>query len=86
MRPVMKKVLLEFVHMLAASVFVGISVYGIFIYWGGETREKIPVSNSLLLGLGAVICVVIFVTVGGLLDRIAAASESGRGPEPNNNG
>ena len=86
MRPVMKKVLLEFVHMLAASVFVGISVYGIFIYWGGETQEKIPASNSLLLGLGAVICMVIFVTVGGLLDKIAAAAESGRGPEPNNNG
>ena len=82
----MKKFLLEFVHMSAASAFVGISVYGIFIYWGGETREKIPVSNSLLLGLGAVICIGIFVTVGGLLDRIADARQAGNGTEQKDNG
>ena len=75
MGPVMKRYLLEFIQMLAASAFVGISLYGIFIYWGGETQEKIPASQSLLLGLGAVICIIVYVTIGGLLDRIAASSE-----------
>ena len=71
----MKKVLLEVLQMLAMSAFVGISLYGVFMYWGGETQEKIPASQSLLLGLGAVICIIVFITIGGLLDRIAAASE-----------
>ena len=86
MAPVMKKALLEFMQMLAASAFVGISLYGVFIYWGGEIQEKIPASQSLLLGLGAVICIIVFVTIGGLLDKIASASETGSGSESNRNG
>ena len=86
MGPVRKRLLLEFIQMLAASAFVGISLYGVFIFWGGEIQEKIPASQSLLLGLAAVICITIFVTIGGLLDRIAMASEKGSGSESNSNG
>ena len=86
MRPVVKRLLLEFIQMLAASAFVGISLFGVFIYWGGEIQEKIPASQSLLLGLGAVICILIFITIGGLLDRIAMASEQASGSDSNSNG
>jgi formate hydrogenlyase subunit 3/multisubunit Na+/H+ antiporter MnhD subunit len=82
----MKKVLLEVLQMLAMSAFVGISLYGVFMYWGGETHEKIPASQSLLLGLAAVICVIVFITIGGLLDRIAAAGQAGSGTEQKDNG
>lgn len=82
----MKKVLLELLQMLSTSAFAGISLYGIFMYWGGETQEKIPASRSLLLGLGAVICVIVFITVGGLLDRIADARQAGNGTEQKDNG
>jgi hypothetical protein len=70
----MKKVSLELLQVLAGSAFVGISLYGIFMYWGGETQEKIPASQSLLLGLAAVICITVFVMIGGILDEIAASS------------
>jgi hypothetical protein len=70
----MKKVSLELLQVLAGSAFVGISLYGIFMYWGGETQEKIPASQSLLLGLAAVICITVFVMIGGILDKIAASS------------
>ncbi len=73
----MKKVLLELLQMLSTSAFAGISLYGIFMYWGGATQEKIPASRSLLLGLGAVICVIVFITVGGVLHRIADARQAG---------
>jgi hypothetical protein len=74
----MKRWILEFTQMLAASVFVGISFYGVFIYWKGEIQEKIPASKSLLLGLGAVICIIAFVIIGDLLDKIALAGEAGK--------
>ena len=77
----MKKGLLEFIQILAFSIFIGIAVYGAIIYWGGETQEKIPVSSSLLLGLGAVICIVVIVVIGGVLDRIASVEEAGDNPE-----
>jgi len=82
----MKKWILEFIQMLAASAFVGISVYGVFIYWKGEIQEKIPASQSLLLGLVAVICIIVFITIGGFLDRIAMASEQASGSDSNSNG
>jgi uncharacterized membrane protein len=82
----MKKVSLELLQVLAGSAFVGISLYGIFMYWGGETQEKIPASQSLLLGLAAVICITIFVMIGGLLDEIAAAGQAGSGTEQKDNG
>jgi hypothetical protein len=73
----MKKVFLEFIQILAFSIFIGIAVYGAIIYWGGETNEKIPASSSLLLGLGAVICIIVIVIIGGFLDRMASSSEEG---------
>ena len=66
-----KRGLLLFIQNLAAAVFIGISVYGVVIYWGGEIDQKIPAGQSLLLGLLAVICVGVIVYVGGLQDRIA---------------
>ena len=86
MSPTTQRVLLEFLQMLAGSTFVGISLYGVFIYWAGETQEKIPASQSLLLGLGAVICITVFITIGGLLDRIADARQAGNGTEQKDNG
>jgi hypothetical protein len=71
----MKKGLLQFLQHLAASVFIGIAVYGAILYWGGETQKKIPVTESLLLGLGAIICIIVVVAIGGLLDRIAETIE-----------
>ena len=66
-----KRGLLVFVQNLAASIFIGVSAYGVIIYWGGETSQKIPMGQSLLLGFLAVICVVVVVYLGGLQDRIA---------------
>lgn len=67
--------MLQFIQHLAASIFIGISVYGAIIYYGGEIRKKIPVKESLLLGLGAVICVIVVVLIGGLQDKLAASQE-----------
>ena len=82
----MKRVLLEILQVLAGSAFVGISLYGVFMYWGGETQEKIPASQSLLLGLAAVICITVFVMIGGLLDKIAEARQAGNETEQKDNG
>ena len=67
---------LEFVQVLAFSMFIGIAAYGAIIYWGGETKEKIPMLSSLFLGFGAVVCIVVIVLIGGLLDRIAVVADS----------
>jgi hypothetical protein len=77
----MKKGFLEVLQVLAFSAFIGIAGYGILIYWGGEAQEKIPVSSSLLLGLGAVTCIVVIVLTGGVLDKIAAADDAGNQTE-----
>jgi len=81
----MKRGLLQFLQHLAASVFIGIAVYGAIIYWGGETQKKIPAAESLLLGLGAILCIVLVVGIGGLLDRIAESAEK-ENPEHSENG
>lgn len=67
----MKRGLLQFIQHLAASVFVGITVYGIILYYGGEVQKRIPMGRSLLLGLGAVVCIVIVVATGGIQDKLA---------------
>lgn len=66
----MKKAIYQLIQMFAASTFIGISVYGIMIFWGGIINVEIPAAISLLLGLGAVVCVVIIVVMGDVLDRI----------------
>ena len=81
----MKKGLLEFLQILAFSAFVGIAIYGAIIYWGGEIQKKIPDSSSLFLGLGAVICIVVIVVIGGVLDRIAVDDEAANDPEIQDN-
>ncbi len=73
----MKKTIYQFVQHLAAAIFAGLSVYGIIIYMGGKTNETLPAATSLLLGLGAVTCIVIIVVMGGVLDRIMEQEEKG---------
>lgn len=77
----MKKGIIQFIQHLAASIFVGIAAYGAIIYWGAETRKRIPIKQSLIMGLGAVICIIVVVAVGGLQDRIAASEERESGSE-----
>lgn len=72
----LKKHALQFLQNLAASVFIGIAVYGVIIYWGGETNQKIPVTQSLLLGCLAVICIGVIVFTGGVQDKIARREDS----------
>ncbi len=67
----MKRGLLQFIQHLAASIFIGIAVYGAIIYYGGEIQKRIPVKESLLLGLGAVVCIGVVVGIGGLMDKLA---------------
>lgn len=76
-----KRGLLQFTWTIAASVFIGIAVYGVIMYWGGETSQKIPAGQSLLLGLLAVICVGVFVYIGGLQDRIAHQDDQRKGQQ-----
>jgi formate/nitrite transporter FocA (FNT family) len=73
----LKKTLYQFIQHLAAGTFIGISVYGIIIYMGGKINEKVPAATSLLLGLGAVMCIIIIVVMGGVLDRIMEQEENG---------
>lgn len=80
-RLAIKRVFLLFIQNLAASIFIGISVYGAINYWGGEAERKISVAVSLLLGLGAVVCVVIVVAIGGHQDKMAGSSENRSAPE-----
>jgi len=60
--------------MLAMSIFIGLAVYGLVIYWGGEVSQELPPLKSFLLGMSAVVCVAVFVYLGGVLDKMAAAS------------
>ncbi|GBE14874.1 hypothetical protein BMS3Abin14_00926 [bacterium BMS3Abin14] len=68
----MKKHIYQFIQYLAASVFIGLSVYGVIIFMGGEVHTKLPFWTSMLLGLGAIVCIAVVVVMGGILDRIMA--------------
>ncbi len=68
----LKRHIYQFIQYLAASVFIGLSVYGLIIFMGGEIHTRLPFWTSLLLGLGAIVCIVIVVIMGGILDRIMA--------------
>ena len=81
----MKKGILEVLQVLAFSAFIGIAAYGALIYWGGEAREKIPVSSSLLLGSGAVICIIAIMIIGSALDKMATEDDADRQPEADGN-
>jgi hypothetical protein len=67
-----KHLILQLIQRLAIAVFIGISVYGIFIYYGGEIQKRIPGKTALLLGFTAVLCVVVIVVLGGIIDRQAS--------------
>jgi len=71
----MKRRFVKFAQHMAASVFIGISVYGAIMYYGGEIQNKIPATQSILLGLGAVVCLVVVVVLGGIDDRMAAMDD-----------
>ena len=66
-----KRGLLMFLQAIALGIFVGVAVNGIMTYWGGETIDKLPAGQSLLLGLLAVVCVGVIIYIGGIQDRIA---------------
>ncbi len=68
----MKKNVYQLIQHLAASIFIGIAVFGVIIYKGGKVSNKIPVRTSLLLGLVSVVCVIVFVYMGSVMDRIMA--------------
>lgn len=56
-----------FLH-LAASVFIGISVYGILVYWD-EPKGVTPLM-SVGLGFVALVCVFLIVFLGTRLDKL----------------
>ncbi len=68
----MKKSFYQFIQHLAASVFTGVSAYGIIIFMGGKVNVRLPLWTSLSLGLIAIVCCVVVVFMGGIVDRMAA--------------
>lgn len=68
----MKKTFYQFIQHLAASVFIGLSVYGLIIFMGAEQNKRLPFWTSISLGLGALVCCVVAVYMGSILDRMAA--------------
>ncbi|RMG57764.1 MAG: hypothetical protein D6713_09010 [Deltaproteobacteria bacterium] len=63
-----KRMLYQFLLNLVASVFIGICVYGIIVFWG--TPKKINPYLSVGLGLIALLCVGLIGIIGPRLDRI----------------
>ena len=82
----MRRGVLQFIQNLAASVFIGIAVYGLIIFFGGEMQRRIPAWKSLFLGLTAVVCIAVVVVVGGLIDKQASRNENKEGQEVGQNG
>ena len=64
----MKRGFVQFFLHLAASVFIGISVYGILVYWD-EPKGLTPLM-SVGLGLVALVCVFLIVFLGTRLDKL----------------
>lgn len=71
----MKKLILLLIQGLAVSVFIAISVYGIFIYLGGEKQLQIPAWKSLGMGFTALACIVVIVVLGGIIDKQVSENE-----------
>ncbi len=63
-----KRTIYQFLLNLVASVFIGICVYGIIIYWGAP--KKISPYLSVGLGIVAIICIALIGIIGPRLDRI----------------
>jgi hypothetical protein len=71
----LKRLILQLIQALAVSVFIAISVYGIWLYLGGERQMQIPVWKSLIMGLIALACIVVIVVLGGLIDKLVSLEE-----------
>ncbi len=68
----MKRSTCQFIFHLAASIFVGLSVYGFITLLGGEVNTHLPFWTSLSLGMVAIVCGGVVVYMGGIIDRMAA--------------
>jgi hypothetical protein len=68
MTPNRKRGFVQFFLHLAASVFIGISVYGILVYWD-EPKGLTPLM-SVGLGFVALVCVFLIVFLGTRLDKL----------------
>lgn len=68
MSPKMKRFIIQFFLNLVASVFIGISVYGIIIYWD-EPKGVSPVL-SVGLGIVALLCIFLIMYLGTTLDKL----------------
>jgi 4-hydroxybenzoate polyprenyltransferase len=73
--PIIRRGILQFIQNLAMSVFIGIAVYGVIIFYGGEVQKKLPPWKSLLLGSAAVVCIAVIVIIGGLIDKQVSREE-----------
>lgn len=69
------RLILQVIQGLAVSVFIAISVYGIFLFLGGEKQMQIPAWKSLSMGFTALFCIVVIVVLGGLIDKQASLDE-----------
>ncbi len=65
------RVLLTILQTVAFAVFTGIAAYGVFTFWGGETRQTVSPGTSILLGVLAVACIGVVVFTGGIQDKLA---------------
>jgi hypothetical protein len=63
------------VQVLAVSVFIAISVYGIFLYFGGERQMRIPAWKSVGMGFIALTCIVVIIVLGSIIDRQISREE-----------
>jgi hypothetical protein len=68
MTPNRKRGFVQFFLHLVASVFIGISVYGILVYWD-EPKGVTPLM-SVGLGFVALVCVFLIVFLGTRLDKL----------------
>lgn len=68
MSPKKKRIIVQFFLNLAASVFIGISVYGIIIYW--DQPKSVSPLVSVGLGILALLCVFLIMYLGSTLDKL----------------
>ncbi len=68
-----RKTFLQIAQSLAIGLFVGISAFGILVYFfGTDEANPMPAIKSVLLGLVAFGSMAIIVILGGMIDRESA--------------